>query len=123
MSNNYPGLRAGQLRDLLYIEERIDRNDAAGAPLPADWRPIAKVWADLKTHGGFRRGEETRADQLITSATYKVTIRFRTDVTSKHRLTFIGPPSFHLNIIAEPQDPDGRRRSLVLVCEAGLTDG
>lgn len=122
----YAGLRAGQLRDRVDIQERIDQLDAAGAPLPAQWRTVLRAWADVQTETSNRRSSETvRADQLMAQAIYRIVIRFngRIAITEKHRALWIGPPDIPLNIIAIPQDPDGRRRQLVLICQQGLVDG
>jgi head-tail adaptor len=124
MPKQYPGLRAGQLRDLMELQERVDSLDAANAPLPPSWRMICRLWADVKQLQGFRQTEieAPHAQQLMASSAYKVTVRFRSDVTAKHRLLWIGPPDMSMNILSVA-DPDGRRRRLVLICQAGLVDG
>ncbi len=122
-ASKYPGLRAGQLRDLVEIQERIEKFDGANAMLPPKWKTIGRAWADLGQLRGSRPSENVHANQLSTLTIFEVALRFRTDVTAKHRLRVLGPPAYILNIVSEPIDPDGRRRKVTMVCETGLVDG
>ncbi len=49
------------------------------------WATFATVWASIRPAKGF---EKFQAAQLQTPVTHKITIRYRPDVTTKHRLLF-----------------------------------
>jgi head-tail adaptor len=121
----YSGLRAGQLRDLVEIQSRVDSLDAANAPLPPTWIKIGREWANVNQIQGFRAVEieGVVAQQLFTSAAYEIRMRYRSDVTTKHRLVILGPPLDVAVNILSIADPDGRRRQLLLICQAGLVSG
>lgn len=121
MPKNYPGIRAGQYRDLVEVQERKERFDAANAVLPPKWENIGREWALIEQVQGFRalEIEGVYAQQLLAVSSYNVKIRFRNDVTTKHRIKVIGPPDLFLNILSVG-DPDGRRRKLLMICTAGL---
>lgn len=76
------------------------------------WSAPVPVWAEMIP----LRGQEAVKHNLSTSAQlWKVTIRFRTDVNSDCRLMLAGAA---LNI-RTCEDPDGRRRELVMTAESG----
>lgn len=123
MPTSYPGLRAGQLRDQLIIQMRTDIQDGTGGTQPS-YANVAKVWADVQPIEGFR-GLEIEAqlgNQLLSSAIYRIIIRFISGITTMHRLIWIGPPDQPLDILSV-QDMDGRRRKLSMVCRGGISDG
>lgn len=78
------------------------------------WSDPTPIWAEMQPLRGQNAIEHQlqRARQL-----WKVTTRWREDLTSECRLVFEGKP---LAIIGEPADPDGRRRWLVMTCESGV---
>lgn len=114
-------IRAGQLRDLVRLEERVENVDAAGGVNEPSWRFVAKFWADI-SQIVRRSAEGLHSQQIMGPNLYTVYIRFRTDVTIKHRLVVIARPDEPLNILGLG-DPDGRRRQLILTCQGGLTSG
>lgn len=122
---NYFRTRAGQLRDYVQFEARVDRFDGANAQMAPDWNRVGQAWADVQPVGGFRRVEDVHAQQLMAESSYTVVVRFRNDLTTKHRIrVLVGKPGLPEGFnILNIQDPDGRRRWLVMTCEAGLVDG
>lgn len=126
MPKTYPGMRAGQLRERLIIQKRTDVVDSAGDFAPS-WQTIGRERASVTQILGFRRTEIEGifGQQIVAAASYKVEMRFRDDVTPKHRLVVFskaGQPDTYLNILALA-DLDGRRRRLTCICESGLVDG
>lgn len=76
------------------------------------WTDVSTVWAEMIP----LRGQEAVAHNLLTSGQlWKVTIRYRAGLTVQHRLVLDGVP---LNI-RTCQDPDGRRKELVMTAESG----
>lgn len=85
--------------------------DAYGAPV--------QTWTDLKTVYGAiwpLRGQEYLANkQLETSVSYRIRIRYTTDVTPSHRLRLGDTTTFY--DIKEVINPDLRNVYLELMCE------
>ena len=123
----YPGLRAGQLRSLVKIQARVDSTDASGG-IQTQWNDVPNgiVWANVTPLVLNRGGELTSAEELRAVKRFKVTMRYRTDITEEHRLLQVNREDNSadrpLNILSV-NDPDSRRRQLLLICESGLTSG
>jgi head-tail adaptor len=66
--------------------------------------------------------EQTTAEMVRAVTTYKITMRYRPDVTTLHRLILLGPPDLPADIL-QVQDPDGKRAELTLICSTGLSSG
>ena len=77
------------------------------------WTDAGPVWAQMIPLRGGEALQELVAREVQL---WKVTIRFRGDVTPDWRIMFEGAP---LNI-QSAADPDGRRTWLVMTCESGV---
>lgn len=75
---------------------------------------LFKVWARIEAAAG---GEIVRAEQISPGASYRVTIRYRSDIPARGRLQ-TGAKVLRIESLV---DPTGRREQLELVCreEAG----
>lgn len=75
------------------------------------WTKIGDAFAEMIP----LRGDEALR-QSIEQATqlWKVTIRHRSDINRQSRLNWGGRI---LNIVAGPEDPDGKGRDLVMTCQ------
>ena len=96
------------------IEEPTRTANGAGG-YTKGWAAITdgEVWAEMIP---LRGGEALERQVLAATQLWKVTIRWRDDVTVEQRVVFEGRP---MNIRAA-QDPDGRRFELVMTCEEGV---
>lgn len=116
-------IRAGQLRDRVLVQSRTDVKDSAGGFSPV-WRDVDKEWVDAQPMIGGGGSELVVGDVLIAVTMYRVTMRFRTDITVQHRLLLIDPPNADLPLnILSINDPDGKKNHLILVCQSGETSG
>jgi SPP1 family predicted phage head-tail adaptor len=102
---------AGDLRERVTIEvERRTPNGQGG--FTTAWSPTANVWAEII---GLNGGEGIRAGVERTTAIYRVNLRMRHDVTTKHRLHWNDQYLGIKSAIPHPQEP---RAFLQLLCEA-----
>lgn len=94
---------AGLLTRRIVIEARETADDPDyGEPIEK-WVPIAKVWANFRPTRG---NESYAAAQRFADVQAKFHIRFRRDVTPKHRIAY-----------------DGRLWDIVEVLEVGNREG
>ena len=70
---------------------------------------LATVWAEVKDPGGSEREE---ADQKVTVISKVFTIRFRSDITTIHRITY-NSDTYHITGLAEIGRQEGLRITAV----------
>jgi SPP1 family predicted phage head-tail adaptor len=100
-------LNAGRLDRRVTIQHVTETvGDARG--LIETWATISTVWGDVRPISGR---EFLAADRENAEATTKVTIRWRSDVTTKHRVIAEGK-TYGIAHVAEI----GRREGLELLC-------
>ena len=102
-------LSAGRLDRRVTIETPTDGVDGSGAP-SATWAALATVWADVRPISGR---EFVAAGQTAAEATTRITIRWRADITTRHRIVH-GATIYSIEHVAEI----GRREGLDLMCRA-----
>lgn len=103
---------ASKYNRLIGLQTPIRANNGQGGSVKS-WSASTPLWAEMIP----LRGQEAVVHNLATSGQlWKVTIRFRAGVTTDCRLMF-GTVSLN---IRSCQDPDGRRRELVMTCESGV---
>ena len=107
---------AGDLRDRIRIEQdNGGSRDAIGGTIPG-WTTLPvgtsdnMLWAKVEP---ISQGEQWRRHQMNASANWKITLRYRSDITTKMRAVF-GDRSFEIRGLA---NPDRVKRFLVLACE------
>jgi SPP1 family predicted phage head-tail adaptor len=108
-------MNAGDLRDRVIIHEEVQTPDGQGG-YTTNWTPIAAapqgVWA--KVIG--LTGDEALAGLVERStATWRVTIRKRPGITTKHRLIWDGRTLNVKSVLPDPKEP---RAALLLICES-----
>lgn len=103
-------LRAGRLRQRVTIQTRTLAKNQYHEQV-ATWTSGACVPADVVP---FRAEEQTVADRLETQQRYRVTIRYRSDVSNKVRLLW-GTTALDVHQVI---DRDARGRVLDLICSA-----
>jgi SPP1 family predicted phage head-tail adaptor len=102
---------AGKLRHRVRLQDEVETPDGAGG-LTSVWTDIATFWAEVLTTAGR---ELTQARQSTPTLSHMVRCRYRRDITADMRLVY---NEGVLRIAAPPQDPDGRQRELIILCEA-----
>lgn len=108
-------MRAGPLKYRVHFEERAERIDQVGEPVPY-WRHVASVWAAVEPVGGT---EGVTEQQIHAVSTTRFRIRYRPDVHAKLRIRH-KKRYFNIERIVEPQ---WNRQEIQLLCSDGLSDG
>lgn len=98
----------GHLRHQITFQSAVATPDAGGGEALA-WSDGPTVWARITALSGQ---EIVRASQLAARTRYRLTIRYRDDVTSAMRIAFAG----HVLAIDAVIDPDGDGRVLQIDC-------
>lgn len=99
-------LKAGYLKDKVGLLEQTTTNDPTWGSTP-QWNPVGTVWARVTPVSATERAANAGVQTAIT---HRVTMRYRDDVTSKHRITYRG----RMLEIVGAYDPDGRRCELLI---------
>ena len=102
-----PGI--GALRERVTLQLPVRTPDGAGGAA-VSWTAGTPVWAKVEERGG---GERVEGERLAAKARLRVTIRYRSGITTEMRVMRDGKA---LNILSL-RDPDGRKRFLLLDCE------
>lgn len=116
-------MNAGELRTPCMIQARADPKDTLGAFEPV-WTDVGHDMVKVEPQFGFRKAEteQTTAEMVRAATTYRITMRYRPDITELHRLILLGPPDLLANILTV-EDPTGKRAELTLICTTGLSSG
>ncbi len=77
-------MRAGDLDRLITIEQPTESVDAYGAPTQT-WATLAQVWAQVKP---VRGSEYFAAQQMNARVDAVFRVRYRTDLTTKMRISY-----------------------------------
>lgn len=102
---------AGKMRQRIRIEQPVLTPDGLGGATRA-WQTVTTVWGEIISGGG---NESSRAGQLSSVVTHRITLRWRADITPEMRVVF-GTRVFAIRAIIER---DGKRRSIELLTEEG----
>jgi phage head-tail adaptor, putative, SPP1 family len=102
-------MRAGKLRHRVRLQREQTEDDLAGAD-NVSFIEVDTVWADVRTSGGREFWE---AKKLTPELTHEVEIRYRDDVVAGMRFLY----GTQVLRIQAPVDPDGRRISLLVMCQ------
>jgi SPP1 family predicted phage head-tail adaptor len=77
-------MKSGKLDRRIQIQQRVETQDSYGQAV-ISYSTIATVWAEVIPLSGR---ELFAAAQKYPEATMRIRVRFRTDVTEKHRIVF-----------------------------------
>lgn len=102
-------LCAGDLRERVTLQSVSTTRDIVGG-LVESWATTATLWAKVEP---MSARESWYRQQMNASASWKVSIRYRSGVTSKQRIVW-GTRTFEVRGVT---DPDNRRRYLELACD------
>ena len=97
-------IRAGYFRDKLGLLAPTTATDPQWGSTP-QWTPAGTIWAHVIPVSATERAANGGVQSAVS---HRITIRFRDDVTSKHRLVYRGRVLELTGVF----DPDGRRREL-----------
>lgn len=107
-------MQAGRLRHRVTIQQPgVTQNEYNEEVVT--WSTFATVWADITALSGQER-LIALADQVQSSMIQNVRIRYRSGVTVKMRLS-LGSRILDIETV---EDPDGRKRQLLLACREVL---
>jgi SPP1 family predicted phage head-tail adaptor len=102
-------LSAGDLRSRIIIEKKAFTDNGFGGHSET-WSTLATVWAKVEHLSGR---ELQLAQQVSPDILYEITIRYRPDVTTNHRINYSGQ---YFNI-RDVKDLDNMHKWLFLKCE------
>lgn len=114
MQNQSIAIRSGLLRHRVVIEQKTHERDSKGGMIERwdEADPFARVWANVEVVGGT---EQHRANQVQTTDTHRVTLRYLPGLTTRMRLKHNGRV---LNI-QSIKNIGERNRVLELMCIEG----
>ena len=104
----------GEMRERVTIQTATLQADSIGGATPS-WSDVDTVWARVEPLSG---SEGEAQDQLQSSQLYRITIRYRNDITAAHRITWRGT-AMNIRALA---NPDERRHFLEMRCESGVAN-
>lgn len=101
-------VRIGRLRHFVEIQETTAEKDATGSPSEG-WATIAQVWASIEPLSGR---EFIEAAQVEATITHTIRMRYRPDVTTRHRILH-DSRAFNVEVVMNPEQ---RNITLELMC-------
>lgn len=101
----------GSMNRALILERAVDTPDDVGG-VTRRWCRVARLWAAVERPQAAS-SERDRSDRRELAMTYRVTLRWRGDVTGNCRFR----DGKRLLAVLSAADPDGWRRRLVCVVE------
>lgn len=110
-------MQAGKLRHRVSLQKPVKTQNPSTGAVVNSWEEIAKPWAEVAP---LSAREFVAAQATQSEVTTRITIRFRSDVTSKHRIVYAGKI---FNIEGVLADDKSGRDYLTLPCSEGVNDG
>lgn len=101
-------MNTGKLRHRATIQQLVNIDDGAGGSIET-WQDIATVWAAIEP---LRGNERYTAQQVQSTLSHKVTIRYREGIKPQMRLTYKGRVFEVESVI----DVEERHQWLELLC-------
>lgn len=99
----------GRLRERLVLEAPAESGDGVGG-VTRTFADVATLWADVTP---LSARDTVMADRALARVTHRIRIRWRSDVTTRHRLR-IGARLFHIVALREAE---AARRFLLIEAE------
>ncbi|HGO5439938.1 phage head closure protein [Klebsiella oxytoca] len=110
-------MQAGKLRHRVTLQEPVkEQNPTTGAVINI-WRDVATIWAEISP---LSAREFIAAQASQGEITTRITIRYRADVTRKHRILY---RDGIYNIEGVLPDLRSGKEYLTLPCSEGVNDG
>ena len=104
-------VRSGMLRHRVIIQTKSSTRNALGERLDS-WTEVATVWGNVRPVTG---AEILRSDTEISTTDYLIRIRYRSDVTTSHRVQLEDGTTLDIQRVI---DVNGRKRETELSCVA-----
>lgn len=110
-------MQAGKLRHRVTIKQPVRSQSPATGAVTETWQKVADVWAEVSPSSAR---EFTAAMAVQSEITTRITIRYRPDITSKHRIEYRGKI---YNVEGVLPDPVSGLDYLTLPCSEGVNNG
>lgn len=110
-------MKAGQLRHRVTLQRPVKIQKPETGSVTNSWESVADLWAGVAPASAR---EFVAAMAVQSEITTRITIRYREDVTPKHRILFRDKI---YNIEGVLPDPDSGLDWLTLPCSEGINDG
>ena len=108
-------MRIGKMRQRVTIQARASTQSGTGQPTGA-WSTVATAWASIEPLSGR---EQLAAQAAQSETTHRVTMRYRSGITTKMRISFGG----RLFNITSVRSLEERGRVMILDCTEGQDAG
>ena len=106
-------MRIGNMRSRITIQTLGGSTDAGGGQTTT-WSALdTPIWAHIRPLSGR---EIQMANAQVGVVTHEIRIRYRTDVTTAHRI-LLGSRTFNIKVVLNPDD---NNQMLLLKCEEGV---
>jgi SPP1 family predicted phage head-tail adaptor len=105
-------MNTGRRRHPVEVQAYVSSQDPKTGEILNQWSTIGTEWASIE---GINGREFIAAAAEQTATTMRVTIGYRDDLTTAHRLAYHGK-KYNLKAIL----PNNTRTELVCMCEVGL---
>jgi len=102
----------GKLRHRLALEEPVNGPDGGGGA-SVTWQLVANLWGQVEP---LRGTQSSFGEQLEAEVTHRITLRYRTGLTPRNRLT-LGTRIFDIHVV---MNKDERDQWLVCQCREVL---
>lgn len=110
-------MQAGKLRHRITLQKPVKtQSPTTGAVINA-WADVANLWADVVD---LSARDFVAAQATQSEVTSRITVRYRDDITDKHRILFRGRI---YNIHGVLADDKSGLEYLTLPCSQGVNDG
>lgn len=103
-------MRVGRLRHQIIIQQVAETRSSTGAPQET-WITFATVWANIEP---LRGRMLFAAQQIHPETTTRITIRYLTGLTPKHRILY-GTRIFQQ--MQPPMNMEERNREITMLCK------
>ncbi|WP_084999597.1 phage head closure protein [Cronobacter sakazakii] len=110
-------MQAGKLRHRITLQKPVKKQSPTTGAIINTWEDVATLWADV-VDLSVREFVAAQAGQ--NEVTSRITIRYRQDVTNKHRILYRGRI---YNIHGVLADDKSGLEYLTLPCSQGVNDG
>lgn len=108
-------MNAGALRNQISIETKTISTDAYGGTVET-WNDICAAWAAIEPLQGR---ELVSAQAVNAETTVKITMRYRSGMTTDKRIVHAGKYYNVLSVL----DVENRHQQLICLCSEGLNEG
>ncbi|WP_024559464.1 phage head closure protein [Franconibacter pulveris 1160] len=110
-------MQAGKLNKRILLQKPVKTQNPTTGAVENGWADVVRVWANV-TDLSARDFVAAKAGQ--NEVTTRITIRWRDDVTDKHRVLYRGRV---YDIQGVLEDDKSGREYLTLPCSRGVNDG